>query len=86
MSTVGLGQKGVGKGCKSKAATVEDQAGLSQGSADGFERNAIRCRRVWLVAGAGVPLLMDQTLGDSETTRITRNEAQCWRGRQWTGN
>ena len=64
----------------------EDQAGLSQGSADGFERIAIRCRRVWLVAGAGVPLRMDQTLGDSETTRITRNEAQCWRGRQWTGN
>ncbi len=41
--------------------TVEDQAGLSQGSADGFQSSkgsqyGLRCRRVWLSAGAGVPL------------------------------
>lgn len=44
MSTVCLGQKGVREGCKSKAVNGEDQAGLSQGSADGFERIAIQCR------------------------------------------
>jgi hypothetical protein len=49
MSTVCLGQKGVREGMQEQGSDGEDQAGLSQGSADGFQRIAIRCRRVWLV-------------------------------------
>lgn len=65
------------RGMQEQGSDGEDQAGLSQGSADGFQRIAIRCRRVWLVLELVFLLRVDQTLGDSETARITRNEAQC---------
>ena len=76
-----LGPERGAKGCKSKAATVrikqDCRKGLRMASKGSQIRNTVQACVAG--AGAGVPLRIDQTLGDSETRRITRNEAQSWR-------